>query len=471
MSFCIIKIAPGDYFDQYRLNPQIDKRIIERQRREAGLDKPVLVQYILWLKGVCFDLRFSRERRMIIDFEALSPNETYEIKSTADWKIISDAKSDRKLYISVDKSFSIRFNNFDNPNMKNDFPQTDWSNFNALELDIEQNGNVTNMELNLDADKTITFRKEKLKSSKERLVFRFEEKETASFHNVKGLSFNFYGVGEVKIDNIRLVVKGLPFSLGFPNFGYSFAYHTPVFSLMMPRLKNTFILSLCAIIFTWICAIPIGIYCAVRQYSFFDKILSVFSFIGMSVPSFFFALLLLYIVTLTYNLPQEHFLYGILPIGGLVSTNNDSMSALGKFVDILWHLILPVLVLGMSGMAGLQRLMRGNLLETLRTGYITTARSKGLSEHSVIIKHAVRNAINPLITIFGYTLPALLSGAALIEIVFAYPGIGLLMLDAVRSYDLYVVMGSLLLSGFLLIVGNIIADVLLAWVDPRIRFR
>lgn len=244
------------------------------------------------------------------------------------------------------------------------------------------------------------------------------------------------------------------------DFGYSFAYRLPVFTLIKSRLYNTFILSLSAMIFTWVLSIPLGILSAVKQYSWLDKLISIFAFLGLAIPNFFFALLLLYMAMKT----------GWFPVGGMYSINYESLSLGGKIWDRIYYLILPTIVLGTSGMAGLVRQMRGNLLDYLKADFIITARAKGLSERVVILKHAVRNAVNPLITLFGFALPGLLSGAALTEIVMSWPGLGRLMLEAVLKMDLYLVMGSLIMGAVLLILGNLVADLLLVWVDPRIRY-
>jgi len=230
------------------------------------------------------------------------------------------------------------------------------------------------------------------------------------------------------------------------DFGYSFAYKRPVITVLKSRLFNTFILSLSAFLFSWLIAIPVGIYCAVNQYKIGDKFFSFLSFIGLSIPNFFFAILLLFLASKT----------GILPLGGMHSSGYEEFSMLGRLWDLLRHLAIPTVVLGTSSIAGLQRLMRGNMLEVLRQQYIITARAKGLTENRVIYVHAVRNAINPMVTIFGGSLSGLLSGAALTEIICSWPGLGSLMLDAVRSQDLFLFAGDLLMVGFLLIIGYIV---------------
>lgn len=246
------------------------------------------------------------------------------------------------------------------------------------------------------------------------------------------------------------------------DFGYSFVNKAPVLDVIASRLWNTLLLSVASLLFTWLVAIPVGIYCAVRQYSWGDKLFSSVSFVGMSIPNFFLALLLLFLFSVVL---------GILPTGGMTSANFDQLTFWGKMGDVALHLVIPAAVIGTGAMAGLQRLMRGNMLEVLRAQYITTARAKGLSETRVIYRHALRNAINPMITIFGFELSGILSGAALTEIITSWPGLGTVMLTAVRSQDLYLVMGSTVMGGVLLIAGNLIADVLLAWSDPRIQYQ
>jgi len=244
------------------------------------------------------------------------------------------------------------------------------------------------------------------------------------------------------------------------DFGYSFFYNCPVKKVIASRLLNTLLLSAVSLVFTWLIAIPLGIIAAVNRNRLADRFFSLLSFIGLSIPNFFFALLLLYLASAS----------GILPLGGMRSADFESLSLLGRFFDIARHLIIPTVVISTSAFAGLQRLMRGNLLDVLRQQYILTARAKGLPENKVIYHHALRNAINPLVTIFGYRLSGLLSGAALTEIICNWPGLGSLMLAAVRAQDIYLVMGSMLMGGVLLLSGNLLADIILAWVDPRIRY-
>ena len=246
------------------------------------------------------------------------------------------------------------------------------------------------------------------------------------------------------------------------NLGESFQYKQPVSKIIKSRLAATLTLNLCALAFTWLVAIPLGIYAAVKQYKWPDKLLSTTSFLGMSMPSFFFALVLLWLFASKYPL---------LPPGGLRDPlNHDRLSTWGKFLDYAHHLVIPVTVLAFAAMAELQRICRGNMLETLRLQYVTTARAKGLSERTVVYKHALRNAINPLITILGFEFAALFGGAALLEIVINFPGMGVLLLEALRSKDQPLVMSLFLIGSVMLVLGNLLAEVLLAMVDPRVSY-
>jgi len=244
------------------------------------------------------------------------------------------------------------------------------------------------------------------------------------------------------------------------DFGESFSRHQPVFQVISQGLGNTLLLASAAAIITWGLALPLGIWAAVRQYSWVDKTLSLLAFIWLSVPEILSGLLLLMLAART----------GWFPVGGMRSIDYDELSAVGKAGDLLWHLALPSLVVGLVPLASRMRQMRGNLLDVLRLDYVTTARSKGLDEGVVIYKHALRNALNPMITLFGYTLGALVSGSFVAEIIFSWPGLGRLTLDAILTQDQYLVMGSVLMASVVLILGNLIADLLLAVADPRISY-
>jgi len=244
------------------------------------------------------------------------------------------------------------------------------------------------------------------------------------------------------------------------DFGESFSRHQPVFTVIREGLSNTLVLAVAAAIVTWGLALPLGIWAAVRQYSWIDKALSLVAFVWLSIPEILSGLLLLMLAART----------GWFPVGGMRSIDYDDLTTVARIRDLLWHLALPALVVGLVPLASRMRQMRGNLLDVLRLDYVTTARSKGLDERVVIYKHALRNALNPMITLFGYTLGALVSGSFVAEIIFSWPGLGRLTLDAILTQDQYLVMGSVLMASVVLIVGNLIADLLLAVADPRISY-
>lgn len=227
------------------------------------------------------------------------------------------------------------------------------------------------------------------------------------------------------------------------------------------RIPNTLLLTALVIFLTWLVGVPLGIAAALRWRTTFDRMLTVLTSIGMAIPSFFFAILLLIFAVKT----------GWFPAGGLTSYNFDEMNIAGKVFDIAHHLVLPTTVLFTISLAGLQRQMRANLLDVLESDYVKFARAKGLSEFKVVYKHALRNAINPMITLLGFEFASLLSGAALTEYVFQYPGLGRLILEAVLKSDINLVMASLMMGAVMLILGNLIADILLIITDPRIRVK
>lgn len=243
------------------------------------------------------------------------------------------------------------------------------------------------------------------------------------------------------------------------DFGESFARHQPVFSVLKTGLANTLLLASAAAVVTWGLAIPLGVIAAVRQYGWADRTLSFAAFVWLSVPEVLSGLLLLWLAART----------GWFPIGGMRNLDFDAFSVFQKLGDLLHHLVLPALVVGLIPLAGRMRQMRASLLDQLRLDYIVTARAKGLPERDVIARHALRNALNPLITLFGFTLGSLVSGSFVAETIFSWPGLGSITLEALNTHDQYLVMGSVLMASAVLIAGNLIADLLLAVADPRIR--
>ncbi|MFH1282326.1 MAG: ABC transporter permease [bacterium] len=251
-------------------------------------------------------------------------------------------------------------------------------------------------------------------------------------------------------------------NIGRFNFGKSLKDGRPVLVKVMERLPATLLLNILSLILIFMIALPIGIISAIKQNSIFDKGLTVFVFIGFSMPTFWFALLLMVLFGIKL---------GILPMTGLVSINFDELNNLEKVIDITRHLALPVFVSAIGGLAGLSRYMRSGMLEVINQEYIKMARAKGLSESKVILKHALKNALIPVVTILGLTLPTLIGGSFIIETIFAYPGIGRLGFEAMFARDQNLVMGIATIVALLTLLGNLLADIAYAYVDPRIRYK
>ena len=598
--FMIIQIAPGDFFDQWALQPDLDQRQLRQWKREFGADKGWITQYVRWLRGVLFDVRFANERVRIGDFEydTLADNrDVYAVRGDA---------TPIHVRLRDEGSFALAFNfhapgdtgvlgKTDNPNAASEHPSNHWAvaDFQALEMELRNDtaagadvflriqdedgkalverrfiatGAPTSITLSdadyarfsvarrrlkgfmlfaqqyggmpaelqvtwLAGDTPLATSRHTLDPSKRQALLRNQfpdglldpdrcdrveftvlpppaqdmtvsiglldaadggyetpvalpanatrtvyvplaDLQAAGVDTTRmdAITFRSDAPGSLRVDEIRLVKAGSGFSIGVPNFGRSIENRQPVWATMWPFLKNTVLLNVFAILFTWLLALPIGIYSATHPYSTSDKVFGFLAYMGMAIPSFFFALLLLYAITLTYDFSPSHLLYELFPIGGLTSANYYEMSRWERMMDLARHLVLPVVVLGTGAMAGLVRVLRAEFLDKGNMPFVVTARAKGLSNTVVNYKHILRNAMTPFVAGFGSLLPAMIGGSALVEIIFSYPGIGQLMLKAVRSYDIYLVMASSLVSGMLLVIGNLIADVLLAWVDPRISY-
>ncbi len=243
-----------------------------------------------------------------------------------------------------------------------------------------------------------------------------------------------------------------------PSLGKTFA-NEDVLELLVQRGWNTVQLNLVVFFFSWLVALPLGIFAALHWRSYTDRAMTVLASVGMSFPGFLLALLMAVFAVKT----------GWFPLGGIQSENYPSMNVLEKFWDRALHLALPATVLIVGSLSSIQRQMRGNLLDVLAAEYVRTARAKGLPEHVVIYKHAVRTALNPLITMLGYEFSSLLGGAILIETVLGFPGLGQLAYKAVLETDTNLVMSTIILSAVMLVLGNLMADILLKFADPRIE--
>lgn len=245
------------------------------------------------------------------------------------------------------------------------------------------------------------------------------------------------------------------------DYGESFEYERPVRDLLGERLTMTILLALATLIVTWAIAIPLGVYSAVKQYSLGDQVITTVSFIGLGMPGFLLALIILYFAVTVLN--QE--------VGGLFSQKYiDAPWSLDRVIDLLKHLWIPALISAVTGVGGLVRIMRGNLLETLGQPFVEAARARGLKNSGVVWKHAVRIAINPLIVILGSeAFPSIIVGNALVSVVLNLPTIGPMFVDSLRKLDMYMAGTCIVFFTILLLIGNLLADLGLAWADPRIR--
>ncbi len=244
------------------------------------------------------------------------------------------------------------------------------------------------------------------------------------------------------------------------HFGMAIEWGRPVIDVIGDRLTLTIVISLAAIIFTWVLALPIGIYSAVRRYSLGDYIATLIGFIGLAIPGFMLALIVMYV----------GFKYFNANIGGLFSAEMaDAPWSWAKFVDLLKHLPIVAIVLGIGGTAQMIRIMRSNLLDELRKPYVMTARARGLSETRVIMKYPVRVALNPFVSTIGYLFPYVVSGSIIVSMVLSLPTVGPLLLKALIAQDLFLAGTIVLMLGVMTVIGTFISDLLLMWIDPRIR--
>jgi peptide/nickel transport system permease protein len=268
---------------------------------------------------------------------------------------------------------------------------------------------------------------------------------------------NQYGLGEpVHVQYLKWISRIL-----IGDFGYSFQWQRPVSELIGERMLMTIILSVASLLLVWAISLPIGIYSAVKQYSPGDYFFTFISFIGLGIPNFLLALVLMW---WAYS-------YLGMSVGGLFSQQYaDAPWSLARVLNLLTHLWIPAIVLAVGGIAGLIRIMRANLLDELPRLYVTTARAKGMKEGRLVLKYPVRVALNPFVSTIGWTLPGLVSGSIIVSVVLNLPTTGPMLLTALQSQDMYLAGAILLLLSVLTVIGTLISDILLAWLDPRIRF-
>ena len=253
-------------------------------------------------------------------------------------------------------------------------------------------------------------------------------------------------------------MKGIFFDF---NFGWSFQWTRPVNELLAERLPLTLLISLLSLIVSWLIAIPIGIYSATNQYSIADYIFTFFGFLGLATPGFLLALVMAWLMFRYFGFSSIG-LYDIEFVGQPMSWP--------KFVSMLQHLILPLFIIGMAGTGATIRIMRGNLLDELKRQYVVTARSKGVGEFKLLFKYPVRLAMNPVLSTIGWVLPAIFSGEVLVSLVLGLQTTGPLLLRAVLAQDMYLAGSIVLILSVLTVIGTLISDILLAWLDPRIRY-
>jgi len=267
-----------------------------------------------------------------------------------------------------------------------------------------------------------------------------------------------YGLDQPKY--IRYIKWVSGFAHG--DFGYSFEWKRPVAQLIGDRLGLTLLLSTLSLALTWLIAVPVGVYSATHRYSGLDHALTAFAFLGLSIPDFLLGLMYLAIGIFVFQMSAT----------GLVSPRfADAPWSFAKLADVANHLLWPSIILGLGGMTQLIRILRGSMLEVTNQQFVTTARAKGLDERVVIHKHALKVAINPLVSVMGLQLPQLISGATILGIVLSMPTTGPMFVRALISQDMYLAGTFLLFLALMLMMGNLLADVALAWIDPRIRYQ
>jgi peptide/nickel transport system permease protein len=265
-----------------------------------------------------------------------------------------------------------------------------------------------------------------------------------------------YGLGQpIYVQYLRWMTNMLQ-----GDFGHSMEWNRPVLGLLTERLPITFLLAFSTLLFTWAIAFPIGIYSAVKQYSIGDYIATFLGFIGLATPDFLLALIIMWVLFAFFN----------QSVGGLFSPEfQEAPWSLGKILDLGRHLLVPMVILGLSGTASLIRVMRANLLDELHKPYVVTARAKGLAESKLLLKYPVRAALNPFVSTAGWYLPALVSGSTIVAVVLSLPITGPLLLRALMSQDMYLAGSFIFVLSTLTVIGTLISDILLAWLDPRIR--
>jgi ABC-type dipeptide/oligopeptide/nickel transport system permease component len=497
--FAMGALTGRSYYEKKKADPNVDLAQIRAEERAEGLDQPLWRQYLRWLARLAFDVHWGRVELRVQDFEepqwralGLAPGPGAQLAQTS-----SDAAAGR---FSLTLRYAAEGRGPDGElALRCDalpaFLRASWDSVDARSMrSFERFARDPASRDPLEIERYGVLR---LSLRRGLVAARAAERATLRLRDAAGVltsesaielpasgawvdldvpielaavaeRLELAAAGELCLDALRVEERARRFAFGAPNLGRSAKLDRDVGEVLAPYVGNTLLLGTLALLVTWAVALPLGVWCGVHRHGALDRAFSALAFLGLSMPSFFVALLALWLGGVVANdLAREWWGIHLFPTGGASSGVEAGFFA--GLLDRLHHLVLPVAVVSVGSIASLQRITRGHLIEVLRANYIRTARAQGLSERRVIYRHALRNALNPLITLFGFQLSALLSGAALVEVIFSYPGLGKLVLEAIRDQDRNVVMAAILLSGVLLIAGNLVADLLLAWIDPRVR--
>jgi peptide/nickel transport system permease protein len=246
------------------------------------------------------------------------------------------------------------------------------------------------------------------------------------------------------------------------DFGDSFLDNRPVLDKVLERLPATLLLNITSLAVIFILGIIIGVTSALKRNSVYDRVVTIVTFTGYSVPAFWLALIMMMLFAVKFP---------ILPVSGITSLNFDMMNPFEKLLDVAWHMVLPVFITAFGGLAYISRYVKSSMVEVLSQQYITAAYAKGVPEHDIIYKSALKNSLMPVVTLLGLSLPGLIGGSFIFETIFAWPGMGRLAYDAAMSFDYPVIMGDVTIAAVLTILGNLLADISYAMIDPRIRYK
>ncbi|MCI0585449.1 MAG: ABC transporter permease [Planctomycetes bacterium] len=459
LGFALGSLAGGTSFDRYKADGRHDPASVRILERKAEVDRPFLVRWLHWLRGVCFDLRIERRRTPIAGFEEQDFETRLGVERVglASLQATSDDATELRragrLFLPAG-SAGVRLKT-----------PLDLGGAKRLALSVRNPGKVIRrLEATFEAGtrRTTSWIDVEPGPWREWEVATAEVEARLGTARVESLLFTAPGTGEFLVDDLSLVGKAWAFHIGAPDFGHSFEHDAPVWTLLRSALSNSLLLAASALLFTWAVAIPAGILAALHRHRLVDRLLRPVSFVGRSIPAFFLVLLaLVFLVALAGGGGT------LLPLRVVSSGDDSALSLPERFLDRARLLLLPTLVLSAGAIASLQRVARGDLLEALRTNYALAARARGGPESRFVYLRALRSALILLVSVLGTQFANLLAGLALCEIVFGYPGVGRLLFDATIRRDPYVVMAGVTTWGLLLVAGRLLADPLLRVIHPR----